>query len=485
MSYTRLLMEPGLIAEMNGVEPVLGTITKAPENPLLREDVPWEPRWDDMKPSVWRDPSTGRTHLWYTPFIHDSLTSDAGGEPWKVTGWPPQPAYHVIKPGSYREFALCYAYSDDGVSWHRPSLDRVEFMGSRRNNILLRDPDSHPTSWMRGVIGCGIRCDERETDPARRFKMISAAPHGPGEMGIAVSYSADGFTWQLPHRVLPPEAWNEGRIGWGDTHNAWLYASEIGRYVAFTQSWSTGEGRRRLKLRMESEDFEHWTNPEVSAYSPDVEVHTHVPFRYGNLYLALLHTVTTPDGWGDGTVDVELGVSTDARTWTRFAPGRCLIPRGAPGSMDCGCIFSALEPVVVGDKIRIYYCGNDGTIRGWRRGFWCMATLPRDRWAGYARIPLDPPGEILTRPCPYEGGSLHLNADAVRGSVVVEALADNGAVLARSRRVTGDGAALHVPWETGGLDGRDGASLSLRFRLSGAVLYGFSWGGPAVGGHHR
>jgi len=370
MNKTYLLIEPGLVEQMKQVEPVVGTVTKATENPLLREDVPWEPRWDDMKPSVWRDPATGRTHLWYTPFIHDSLTSDVGGEPWNVSVWPPAQKYLVNGPGQYREFALCYAYSDDGVHWTRPDLGMVEWNGNRQNNILLRDPDRHHTSWMRGVIGCGIRCDERETDPARRFKMIAAAPRGAAEMGIAVSCSADGLRWDLPHRVLPPAAWNEGRcICWGDAHNSWLHAPDLGRYVAFTQTWTSGESRRRLKLRMESEDFEHWTNPEVVTYAPDAEVHTHVPFRYGDLYLALLHTVTTPNGASDGTVDVELGVSRDTRTWTRVAPGRCLIPRGAAGAPDCGCIFSALAPVVVGDEIRLYYCGNDGTIHGWRRGF--------------------------------------------------------------------------------------------------------------------
>jgi len=131
-----------------------------------------------------------------------------------------------------------------------------------------------------------------------------------------------------------------------------------GRYVAFSQTWNLPDHRRRLKIRMESEDFEHWTNPGVVTYTPDVEVHTHVPLGYGELCLALLHTVTTPDGLGDGTLDVELGVSLDTRTWIRFAPGRCLIPRGASGTMDWGCILSALAPVVVGDEIRLYYCGN-------------------------------------------------------------------------------------------------------------------------------
>jgi len=474
MSRMHLLIEPGLVEQTQLIEPVVGAVTKAPENPLLRDDVPWEPNWSDMKPSIWRDPATGRTHLWYTPFLHDSLVSDYGCESWNVADWPPERAYCVKKPGQFREFALHYAYSNDGLRWYRPHLGMVEWNGSRENNILLRDPRHQ--GMMRGVIGCGIGHDERDPDPARRFKMIAAAPHGIAEQGIAVSYSADGLSWELPHRVLPPEAWPQAKDWcWGDAHNAWLHAPRLGRYVAFTQAWEHPDPRRRLKLRMESEDFEHWTNPEVVTYAPDVEVHTHVPFSYGECSLALLHTVTTPDGAGDGTLDVELGVSLDTRTWTRFAPGRCLIPRGTAGEHDCACIYCALAPVVVGDEIRLYYCGNDVTIRGWKRGAWCLATLPRDRWGGYARVPLDPPGELLTRPAVYPGGDLCVNFEAPRGAITVEALDADGGVLAASGRMTGDRLAQPVRWATGSLVGQEGQPIRLRFGLRSASLYAYGW----------
>ena len=469
----RLLIEPGLVEKSRLVEPVAGPVVKAPENPLLRDDVPWEPNWSDMKPSVWRDPATGRTHLWYTPFIHDSLVSDHNCEWWNVADWPPE-RVHFAKTGqTYRDWALCYAYSNDGRRWFRPHLGLVEWNGSRQNNILLRDP-RHQIGPMRGVVGCGVGFDAYEPDPARRFKLVAGASTRNGEKGIAVSYSPDGLNWELPHRVLPREAWDDDRGTWGDAHNTWFYHPGLGRYVAFTQGWRR-DRPCRLKLRAESEDFEHWTNPEIVAYTPEFEVHTHVPFLYGGLSLALLHTVTTPDGAGDGTLDVELGVSLDTRTWTRFAPGRCLIPRGAPGQYDCGTILSALAPVVVGDEIRIYYSGRDVTIRGWNRGAWCLATLPRDRWGGYTRVPLDPAGELTTRPDVYPGGELSLNFAAPQGAISVEALDAAGVVVAASGRLRGDHLAQSVRWETGGLSGREGQPLRLRFRLRSATLYAYEW----------
>jgi hypothetical protein len=131
--------------------------------------------------------------------------------------------------------------------------------------------------------------------------------------------------------------------------------------------------------------------------------------------------------------------------------------------------------VTVGDEIRLYYCGNDGAIRGWRRGFWCLATLPRDRWGGYARVPLDPPGELVTRPAVYPGGDLCVNFTAPRGALAVEALDADGAVLAASGRLTGYCLAQPGQWETGGLAGREGQPVRLRFRLRSAALYAYRW----------
>jgi len=104
-----------------------------------------------------------------------------------------------------------------------------------------------------------------------------------------------------------------------------------------------------------------------------------------------------------------------------------------------------------------------------------MATLPRDRWAGYARVPLDPPGELVTRPEAYPGGDLTVNFEAPRGALAVEVLDACGGVLAASGRLTGDRLAQPVRWETGGLAGREGQLIRLRFRLRGAALYAYGW----------
>lgn len=476
MGMSNLLITPGLIVRAEQAHLVPGRVVKHPANPLLTEDRPWEPRWDDMKPSVWRDPVHGRTHLWYTPFIFDSCTSERNAEPWCVEHWPPGVTYHVREPGWRRELALCYAYSDDGVKWVKPELGLTDWNGSAANNILLRDPaDPAEDVWMSGVIGSGVGVDEHETDPARRFKMITGARHGSGERGLAVAYSPDGMYWSKPRRVLPPEAWPEPESTWGDAHNTWLYSPKLGRYIAFTQGWNPGGYVRRLKLRVESDDFERWTNPEPVIYEPDVEVHTHVAFTYAGLHLALVHRVTTPDGQGDGTLDAELAISSDAKTWRLPAFNHPIIPRGEPGEIDCGCILAAMSPVVRNDEIHLYYCGNDGAIRGWRRGFWCLATLKRDRWAGYRRVPLDPPGIIETQPMKLSSPSLSLNVEAPHGSVRVSILDEAGGILAESHDVTDDSLTSTVAWQDeAAVRGLAGRTVRLRFTLRAATVFAYT-----------
>lgn len=478
MGASRLLITPGLIARVDQAHLTPGRVVKHPANPLLIEDRPWEPRWDDMKPSVWRDPVSGRAHLWYTPFIFDSCTTERNGEPWHVEVWPPEMKYLVREPGWRRELALCYAYSDDGTTWVKPELGLTDWNGSAANNILLRDPaDPAEDVWMSGVIGSGVGVDEHDANPARRFKMITGARHGSGERGLAVACSPDGMHWPEPHRVLPPDAWPESETTWGDAHNTWIHSAKLDRYIAFTQGWNPGGYVRRLKLRVESDDFEHWTKPEPVCYEPDVEIHTHVPFMYEGLHLALVHRVTTPDGRGDGTVDAELAISGDTKTWCLLTYKRPLIPRGEPGEIDGGCVFAAMSPVVHNDEIRLYYCGGDGAIRGWRRGFWCLATLPIDRWAGYQRVPLDPPGLVETEPIRLDSPLLWLNVEGPRGSVRVSILDDARGVLAQSDPVAGDGLRLTVPWEDeAAVRKLVGRSVRLRFTLRAATVFAFTFG---------
>lgn len=455
------IFDPRHLERIENARIQLTQATKHPANPLMVEDRPWEIRWDDMKPNVGFNEQTGRFELWYTPFIEYAQYERLGLNPRDPKKWPPANLKLETHP---RKFGLLYAFSDDGLNWTKPDLGVVSHRGSSRNNIVQIGGDGED------LAGPGVRFDPREKDGARRYKMIYGVPHlhTANNQGLGVAFSPDGIRWHSHQRVLGQNDWP---MLYGDAHNSWLWCESSSRYVAFTQSWTDWSISRRIKLRTESEDFIHWTTPEPVRYDPLTEVHTHLPFAYGGTYLALLHVVTNKDGLGDGTIDIELGWSGDTRVWRRLAADQYVIPRGSAGEMDCGCVFAALAPIVRDDTIYLYYCGNDATIRGWRRGFWCLATLPRDRWASMAPEDPDVPARVGSLPCRLPLEELTVDGKTQReGRIVVRALAANGDVVAESAPFTGDDRNWRVQWlAPPKLDG----PVRLSFELHRAELYSY------------
>jgi len=81
---------------------------------------------------------------------------------------------------------VCYAESDDGLTWTKPNLGQVTFRGSKRNNAIAL-PDAM-------IEGVHVIKDEAETDPQRRYKMVYN-PHDGKTWVIRTATSPDGLHW--------------------------------------------------------------------------------------------------------------------------------------------------------------------------------------------------------------------------------------------------------------------------------------------------
>ena len=162
----------------------------------------------------------------------------------------------------------CYAESGDGVRWRKPNLGLHSFQGSRNNNIL-GGAELHNASQI-------LDPNEPPGSPGR-YKMIASSG---GLRGYA---SPDGIGWN-PVREAPLVT-----SGPFDSHNTLLWDDEHRRYVIYMRGvdTSTGgpvmwdpEGRRyvhnrpevdksrfrggrRAIRRCESQDFLHWSEPEM------------------------------------------------------------------------------------------------------------------------------------------------------------------------------------------------------------------------------
>jgi len=429
-----LLLDSRLVERLENARLTLGTIRKHMANPLFREDRPWEQRFDNLYANVLYDEQDKLYKCWYSPFIRDSLASRT----------PREQRPEVRYRDEQREMGVCYAISRDGLKWEKPELGVVEFEGSKANNLVARK-----------THGAGVFKDPRETNPDRRYKMFYRK---------AVRFSPDGLRWS--------DAVDCREIGApGDTHNNAFWSPELKKYVGITR---LREGQRTVG-RTESADFVKWTQAvEVLRGDPQRQTYAMPVFRYADVYLGLLMILR---GGGEDRVHCELAWSADTQRWERIEPGKALIPNAdTEGAYDWGCVYAAAVPVVRDGEIRLYYGGSNGKHSGWRDGFFCLATLRPDGFAGYE--PVDPasPATIVTRPVACPGKPLHITADAAGGSVRIALLDAEGNLLAASEPISGEVTDRPVGLPQDVMAAHTGKGVRLRIEALRAKVYSFAFG---------
>ncbi|MCY3864669.1 MAG: hypothetical protein OXG68_04445 [Chloroflexi bacterium] len=473
MTSSVLLLDPRAVASTTNARLELGAVQKHPANPLFVEGafaepaMPWEARLDNVYPSVIYDSEEDLFKCWYKSFIIDEASNR--------TALSDRPRYEYF--GGEREEGLLYATSADGIHWDKPALGLIEFGGSRQNNIVMRRA-TH------GIHAGGVLMDADDPDPARRYKF----PHRNPRAGrMASCFSADGLNWSQP--ALWPE-----HDAVGDTHNNAIWSSELRRYVCITRGWSDGSYCGvRTALRSESRDFLHWTEPVEILRGTDAhdQIYSMPIAAYGGLYIGLpaVFHKGSPEAPDWDTVDTELAVSVDTVNWERICPGEALIPRGTgsypDGEYDCGCVYAA-APLIQGDRILLYYGGSNGRHNDWREGSLNLATLPIDRFAGYAPGDERESATVEIAPLLFQGDRVSVNAEVEPGGWIRAALRDeSGSALPGYgvddfEAISESGLACELRWRDRHMAELSGQRVWLAFEFRNAKLYALT--GTAVPG---
>jgi len=454
MKRTRfLVLDSRIIESTDNAKLTVGTVRKDKNNPLFREDKPWEPRFDNPYVSVIYDREDNLYKCWYSIFIQCSqeswLTVPRGKRAW--VDW---------KESRDRGFGVCYATSKDGIHWEKPDLGIIEFQGNKKNNIVLR-----------AVHGVGVIKDLHETDPQKRYKAIH-----PHRGHTNVWFSSDGLNWT--EKRLPG-------LDHGDTYNCVFWDPALEKYVLFTRNWGGtgakgkryGGGRYRRESRSESPDFLNWSKAKVviEGLDTDRQIHDMPVFRHAGVYIGLVGLFDTVAN----RQHVELAWSPDSLQWHRICPGTPLIANSEQmGDYDWGCIFAS-PPILRKDEILLYYGASNGRFMGWRDGFFCLARLRPDGFAGYEQIAggSNKTATITTKPVVAAGGSLRLSTDVVMsGYVKVTVLNKGNKELAESKLITQTATDAEVQWKDGfSIEKLKGNGIRLRFELRDAKLYSFSF----------
>lgn len=453
--------------------------------------------------------------------------------------------YGIGIPGTF-EAKGAYAVSSDGLHWEKPELGLVEADGSTRNNLIettgfgsvLKDP--HDPDPARRYKMMTKRAGTPESE-GRAFAAFS--PDGihwkdhPGEKSI-LRASNDGNGMVLRddstgkyinfrrttvlaggRGVLPEDiGFPDPRVMKGaggdrlgvpegigfpseDDFESYEEAEEyIHRYLRpapyvhtrtlrIFRDTHEGLGCNRRIARSESDDFLHWTEPEVIIRPDELDpprLYSISVARYLGMYIGLLELY---DSCGNrrapgtpqesDTIDTQLVFSRDGWKWERLANRPVFLRRGIIGAFDCGMLRPVNPPfVVLGDEIRIYYYGHGSShnIPSPNQGLG-VARLPKERFV--ARVAGDEVGALITKPFRLEGGELQINANAAKGMIKVEVTDPFGNPLEgfsakEAVEIRENGFRVPMQWTCGKrLSEIAGRAVRLRFYLYRSRLYSF------------
>ena len=381
------------LAERRHVDLIVNTAKKDPRNPVLQG----EPgSWDSQAicyGTVLHD--EGRYRMWYTA---RSGTTDCA--------------------------VCCYAVSDDGITWERPNLGLFEYHGSTDNNICALGeipPRELPIRSGRPTPNPSVVKDEREPDPARRYKMMLNSQYVHDvKLFCLMLHSPDGIHWTPadPHPEVtgrtPFMRAERGTVELMEANAFFcdeLEPDAARRWKVYGQAAGrTGPGGEvRVGVVAHSPDGEHWTvewdrpvlDPRGGSYVGD---HLLSVWPYREYYLGV------PDVWPESrSCDDELTVSRDGYHFVRVADGQKLIARGEMGEWDAQFVSNANTLVTAGDQILIYYAGTRQpnlighpathyVIEDATHGQTGLARVPVDGWT-YLRVRADrSAGSVTTNP---------------------------------------------------------------------------------------
>ena len=299
-----LLLDSRIIEKTENVQLTVGVVHKDKNNPLFKEDKPWEPRFDNPYCSIIFDEEENIYKCWYSIFIKSGPHDDFPGE-----GIPSDQRAWLNWTEGDREYGVCYATSRDGIHWVKPELGIIEFNGNKKNNIVIE--------FEHGVT---VMKDLHETDPQKRYKAIHPMPEHS-----AVWFSVDGIHWGDKIDIGPLDD--------GDTNNCVWWDPDLEKYVIITRHWgganTTGRYGRmghRQKVRSESSDFLNWSNTKLVIEGLDVrmQIHDMPVVRHAGVYIGMvgLFDIEVSRQW------CELAWSADSKEWHRNQPGKALIPNG-------------------------------------------------------------------------------------------------------------------------------------------------------------
>ena len=470
------------------VEKTSGNIKYELHHPEAREiaiehDAPWEGSGSSFH-SVFKDGDTYRMYYsaWDFTIKQGKVTDDS------------------------HPYNLCYAESNDGITWHKPNLGLVAFNGSKDNNILMisgKLGDVYPDLGHPSVFK-----DANPDAPAdAKYKaLIRDWSPASGMRGMLAFKSPDGIHWTLMHEkaVLTDGAFDSQNLAFWDEYKK--------EYRAYWRYMAGKEAIRSIRTAR-SKDFINWTDQHDLYYgnkAPETQLYTNViktyyrapqmvigfPVRYVSRKWSASHRqlpdlanrelrATGEERFGTALTESLVMSSRDRVNFKRWEEAFLRPGIERTGTWNYGQQYIAWSMVETASALP----GAPPEISLYAvEGFWGTIEKGKDvlrrytiRQDGFVSVnaPMSG-GEIVTKPFLFTGKNLLLNfSSSAAGEIKAELQDKNGKPLSGfsaddCEPVFGDTIERTVFWKSGAdLSKLKGKTVKLRFVLKDADLYAF------------
>ena len=410
-------------------------------------------------------------------------------------------SWHISLGGDVSNpVVICYAESSDGIHWTKPELGLVEFDGSRKNNIILKNVFDY---------GCHDFSPFIDTNSASnsRYNAVGFVRGLKENFGLFGFVSDDGVHWKLIQDdfIITEKGWVF------DTQNIVFWSEVEKQYVMYYRK--TVDNIRNI-ARAVSKDFIHWKKeglisfqnggPEKSEqfytnqirpYFRTPHIYIGFPSRYCDRgWIKATESLPSPElrfnrakgqtRYGSAVTDALLICSRDGRNFYQWEdaflrPGLRTQHNWAYG--DNYVAWHVVETASTFDDqpnelslyaTESYFTGKSSRLRRYSLRLDGFASIhaPRDG------------GEVITKPLIFEGQKLKLNfSSSAAGNVYVEIQDRNGKAipgfqLNECQQIFGDALDYSVLWtDKSDLKSLAGKIIRLRFVLREADIFSFQF----------
>ena len=438
-------------------------------NPVLSPDKDWEKQGANggfaapFSDGVWYDETDGKFKMWYMAGGGTYATSGAG--------------------------ITCYAESNDGINWIKPSLNLIQGTNIVRRGSV-RDAS---TVWL----------DKQETNPSYRFKMFEVAG-GAGKWQYHFLISSDGKAWR-DNSTPSDKIADRSTVYKNPFRNVWVWSMRHNvrvnsgdpytvRARDYMENADPVAGNKVAKADLSAFWFGPWPNEQKHPVyknndgSPGIYNQDATP--YESIMLGLFSVWQGPENDvcnKDGVIkrnQIMLGYSRDGYSWTRDDMNPFLAVDDNLAAWNNGNLQSVVgSPLIVNDKLYFYLSGRK-LVNGSEVVTTGLATLRRDGFASMSGS-----GELVTEKLTFKGEYFFVNA-CVNGNLKVEILDSTGKVIEGFSKddctaISGDKVNTMVTWKNNvTLKSLEGKVIKVKFYMTDGDLYSF-WISDAQTGKSR